>query len=88
MIACDEQGNDHHALLTAVWGEDKTHPKEYGPTVNLLYVTEDETKTDQYGRQIDRHLSSTVHARAPGAVHGRYWRWPEEGRNHRGGFGI
>src|SRR5882672_4519258 len=70
VIAVDEVGKEHNALVTANWGA-KEHCKTAGPTINLLYVSDDETKTDQYGRQIDRHMSSTMHARQGGCVHGR-----------------
>lgn len=73
VIYCDTKGVDHHALITVAWGATPTG------CVNLLWVSGDESKTDQYGRQIERQ-SSCVHKTSQGA-HGNYWRWPEEEPN-------
>lgn len=67
VIFCDTKGQDHYALVTTVWG----------PTcVNLLYVSDDPTKKDQYGRQIERP-SSVPHGSSAGA-HGYYFRFLDE----------
>lgn len=81
VIVCDEKGVDHHGLVTACW--DSHHPADstYGPMINAVYVSEDEHKTDSYGRQLDRHLTSLYHAGNPSSVHGRYWRYHDEERN-------
>lgn len=63
----DPTGNAHKALVTAVWG----NPDD-NPSLNLVYVSADETKTDQYGRQIERK-TSIVHESRQGA-HGNFWR--------------
>jgi hypothetical protein len=51
------------ALVTAVWGEithgnlaDGTKVVNY-PCINLVTISSDESRTDQYGRQIDRSTS-------------------------------
>lgn len=62
----DQFGKEHDALVTAIWGIDS--PMK---SLNLVYVVDDETKTDQYGRQIER-FTSVVH-RDNQAAHGRYW---------------
>lgn len=62
----DERGNPHQALCTTDWGG----------CINVLFVSSDGTKKDQYGRQIERE-SSVVHVKTT-SVHGRYWRWPIE----------
>lgn len=52
----DEHRRVHNALLTMVYDNDK--PQEFiNPTVNLLFVTHDSAKTDQYGQQIERRAS-------------------------------
>jgi hypothetical protein len=67
VIFTDTKGQDHNALVTAVWG----------PTcVNLLWVSDDTDKKDQYGRQIERN-SSVPHVSMAGA-HGYYFRFRDE----------
>jgi hypothetical protein len=63
VIYTDEVAVDHDALVTAIWGP---------ACINVLYVSEHESKQDQYGRQIERpssvsHVSQTT-------AHGRYYR--------------
>ncbi len=68
VVFCDPKGHDHEALVTAVWT----------PTcVNVVCVCSDESKTDPYGRQIER-VTSVMHVEAQGGVHGRYWRFGDE----------
>lgn len=47
-----------------------------GSWVNLVVVSTDETRSDSYGRQIERQTSVVHHSRqeAPG----NYWRWADE----------
>lgn len=45
VVYCDEFARDHDALVTAVWGPN---------CVNVVFVTSDEDRKDQYGRQIMR----------------------------------
>ena len=63
----DEYGKSHNAILTNVWGG----PNDETPAVNLVWVTDDSTKHDQYGNQIERNIS-VVHKYNQSA-HGRYW---------------
>ena len=49
-----------------------------GPMINVVIASPDPERTDAYGRQIERP-SSVPHRSA--AVHGRYWRWPDEDPN-------
>ena len=66
----DPVGKPHNALITTV----------HGPScVNLVYVSSDSNKQDNYGRQIERQ-SSCCHAAMMG-VHGNYWRYPNEQPN-------
>lgn len=71
VVYCDPSGVDHEALVTAVCSE---------TCCNLLWVSGDESKTDTYGRQIERQTSVT-HAAVTGQAHGNYWRHADEPRN-------
>jgi hypothetical protein len=55
--------------VTAIHGNG--YGPENQPTINLVYVSTDEQKTDNYGRQIERR-SSVVHKSNQGAP-GYYW---------------
>ncbi len=69
ILYVDEKRQWHDALTTAVWGEPYEGPDgRYVPCVNVLYVDDDERKTDQYGRQIERRTSVPHHSSqtAPG----------------------
>ena len=68
VIYCDPKGIDHDALVTADWGK----------CINVVYVTKDASRHDQYGRQLDRSATSVADADSGFAVHGRYWRFPGE----------
>jgi hypothetical protein len=48
VIYTDGYRRDHDALVTAVWGSD---------CINVVFVCGDESKTDAYGRQIERETS-------------------------------
>jgi hypothetical protein len=63
----DPTGHSHNAIVTADWGAGS-------PTasLNLVYVSDDESETDQYGRQIKRDTSVVAEASQP--AHGRFWR--------------
>jgi len=52
VVFTDAHGMGHPALLTAVHG---TASQGYQPSVNLVFVTDDATKKDPYGHQIERH---------------------------------
>jgi hypothetical protein len=65
VVYVDEYGKGHNALVTEVWGGGDT------PSLNVVYVETDDSKTDQYGRQLHR-ATSAVHKSNQGA-HGRYW---------------
>ena len=73
VVFVDAHGQGHPALLTAVHG---SAGPEWQPSVNLVFVTDDTSKTDPYGRQIERH-TSVVHRAMQGA-HGMFWRFNEE----------
>lgn len=63
----DEIGVLHNGLCTANWGNDS------GPStcVNVTYLSADEAKQDQFGRQKE-HMSSCSH-RDTTTAPGRYW---------------
>lgn len=66
VIVCDSTAKQHDALVTANWG----YGKNDTPAINVVYVTDDESKTDSYGHQIERMTSVTHKSNqsAPG-----YW---------------
>jgi hypothetical protein len=64
------RGVPHNALVTVAWTE---------TCVNLVFVSGDEAKKDQYGRQIERETS--VQHKSVQGVHGNYWRFPDEEPN-------
>lgn len=63
----DEHGVQHDALCTQNWGND-TGEKN---TINIVYISKDANKRDQYGAQKE-HLSSCQH-RDMTTAPGRYW---------------
>lgn len=69
VVYVDERGKEHNALVTAVWGNDPTTS-----SVNLVFVVADDSKTDQYGRQIQRETSVVPEINQ--AAHGRMWKMP------------
>ena len=62
----DAYGKEQDALVQAVWGD-----AEGTPSINIIVVSFDENKEDQYGRQIE-HYTSVVHGDQQSA-HGMYW---------------
>lgn len=66
----DPVGKAHNALVTAVWS---------AKCINVVVISSDETKTDVYGRQIERQTSSSHGAEMK--VHGFYWRFEDEAPN-------
>jgi hypothetical protein len=72
----DENGRPHNGLVTAVWGP---------YMINVVHVSDDESRQDGYGRQIMRESSVPMRGHPFGegdcdaqCVHGRYCRYPEE----------
>ncbi len=65
-----------YALVTAVHGEGYEFGGEFmPPLINAVYVTDDETKRDSYGRQIMRDLTSLNHFKSTQNMpkRGRYY---------------
>ncbi len=69
VIYTTPKGVDCNALVTAVWGHSAA-------CLNVVFVSPDDSKRDDYGRQTQRE-SSVSHVSVSG-VHGRNWRWPGE----------
>ena len=55
VVYVDTLRKKHNALVTAIHGD-----PEDNPSINLLIVSDDKNKGDEYGRQIERQ-SSVVH---------------------------
>ncbi len=72
IVYIDEHRIAHNALVTRVWGAFA----DGKPGCNLVYVSGDETKTDPYGRQIERAASVTHKSGQPAGA--RCWCWPDE----------
>ena len=79
----DPIGRSNKAIVTAVWGANPT-PEDYmkfgewdeadvskWPALNVVIISKDITKTDSYGRQIERHTSITPKCRQ--SAPGFYW---------------
>lgn len=65
----DGRRQERPALVTAVWG-----PTSDGrpPSINVVVVSLDEDRRDQYGRQVERETSLVHEANQP--AHGMFWR--------------
>lgn len=68
VVYIDPVAKAHAGLVTAVWG---------AKCINLVFVSDDENKTDTYGRQIDRSATSCNH-QSQHEAHGNYWRFVDE----------
>ena len=55
-------GKRFNALVTAVWGPN---------CINLVYVTDDENQTDNYGRKLAREAS--LMRKSGDSAHGQFW---------------
>ncbi len=69
----DHYAVEHDALCTAAWGESEFEDDGSGaPCINVVYVSKDESKTDTYGRQIERDTS--VPHRSSQTAPGNWWK--------------
>jgi hypothetical protein len=68
----DEQYNEHTGLVTCVHGQ---FSEGFTPCINVVYVSGDKTKTDPYGRQVERMSSLQHYLQGPNNMPrpGRYW---------------
>lgn len=77
VVYVDQYGKPHNALVTQVWNNIPSYQSPTGqPGCNVVFVSSDVSKEDQYGTQIERE-TSVVHMTLQPA-HGRYWRWADE----------
>ena len=79
VIFFNEYSVECPALLEAVHGEVGGNEEAgwWTPCVNLVFITPDESKTDDYGRQKE-HRSSCSHVSNQKERAGHYWCFPEE----------
>ena len=92
VVFTDEHFVDRNALVTAIWtpshefaeaGFVSRDDEAIGSTsLNLVFVSGDDSKDDPYGRQIERQ-TSIPHASMQGAG-GFCWRFPDEERPEMG----
>jgi plastocyanin len=61
----DENGREHNAIVLINHGNTPTS------AINVAYVSSDTTKTDSYGRQIER--ASSVSRKSEYTANGRYY---------------
>ncbi len=76
----DDHGVARNALITCYHGPPKDEAGEYigeVSCVNLVFVSGEEPRQDQYGRQME-HRSSIPHKGYQGVTFGNYWRWSDE----------
>lgn len=68
----DETGISHVALVTTLFTSGHPGDGVASPSLNVVFVSADEAKHDQYGRQIDRRTSvpHETNQHAPGL----FWR--------------
>jgi hypothetical protein len=70
VIYVDPVARQHDAIVTAVWG----------PTcINVVFVSNDENRTDSWGRQIERQTSLGHRSGTP--AHGQYFMMPGDTPN-------
>ena len=62
VVYTDEVSVRHNALVTNVWST---------TCINLVYMTGDDSKTDTYGRQIERRTSCQV--KMATSAPGNFW---------------
>lgn len=73
-IYTDTKGVDHEALVTNGFGAQGRIGKS--SAINIVYVSDDQTRLDSYGRQLERE-SSVQHQHLQ-VAHGRFWRFVGE----------
>ena len=80
VVFVDPKGIHHDALVT-IWWHRNDVPTYQSPTgepgCNLVFVSDDERKSDQYGRQLEERFTSVLHKSFQPAP-GNYWMFPDE----------
>lgn len=77
VVYVDPKGVQRDALIQIVWSQD-VYPGDY-PCINVVVISADSNRQDQYGRQIE-HVTSLVHKDKQGA-HGNYYMLPGDTPN-------
>lgn len=68
VVFVDEHSKEHNAIVICAFSA----PHIKYPSVNVVHVSDDESKSDSYGRQIERRTSVPHQSNQP--AHGMYWR--------------
>ena len=68
----DAYGKPHLALVTTVFSSGHPGDGTEKSSLNVVYVSDDESEVDQYGRQIKR--STSVVNEQFQSAHGMFWR--------------
>jgi len=78
VVYVDPFGVPCPALVTIWWQGIEAYKSEISnePGCNVVFVSNDEQKTDTYGSQLERATSIVHKTKQP--AHGSYWCWPEE----------
>lgn len=69
--------SDHQLQVSRAAGvseEEIAQASNQPPSLNLVFVSDDTSKDDSYGRQIERETSIVHQSRQP--AHGNYWKEP------------
>jgi hypothetical protein len=74
VIYTDPRGQDHDALITNAFSTGNVITPSN--SINVAYVSDDSSRTDQYGRQLERETS--VQHQSVQTAHGRFWRFAGE----------
>lgn len=78
IVFVDSRRNRIPALVQAVHGELREYQDGwYVPCINLIHVSINSDKTDQYGRQVE-HATSISHHSSQRPCIGFCWYWPDE----------
>ena len=94
VVFYDGKAVGHNSIVTAVWDQ-HVQDEETGeirlthaaddlselPPLNVVFVSDDDKRQDQYGRQLERETS--VPHKEANLVHGFYWKYSWEEPNQR-----
>lgn len=85
VVFIDSRRRRLNALVQAVHGDVRLAQSEYYPggecvlvpCINIIVISPDPERHDQYGRQIEHHTSVCWHEQQTPVV-GMCWHWPDE----------
>lgn len=82
VILVDSVGKRHDGLITIVHSgglSAEDYKAKYGmvPCINAVFVSDDASRTDSYGQQIER-FTSFPHRSAQPVTHGFFYLFPDE----------